>query len=453
MRNVFLVAVAALVSGVVTVACSGGGNLCESRNVRCESPLACDPDDGVCKCGGAGGQECQEGFACDADSNTCLSTLCAGVSCGGANQNGYDCDRFDGTCKCGGTGGTVCAEGELCNPATKSCQPATSCDQIACPLNMVCDPTTVSCLCGTGSCPQGQACSIAQDGTKVCAEDLCSGVTCLGATACDPTDGRCKCNGVACQSGELCGCPVGSDAGTCDDSQRTCRSGSACANVVCEGGTTCDPADGRCKCGGPGGPACGTQQVCSLQSLQCQGGNQCLTADGGNVACAGGTSCDPEDGQCKCGGRGGDVCAPQTEEESGETCVQSLFSQACRQRCDVRLQDCPSGQYCYWDTTSKTPTAYCAVPSGNKQPTTGCTSPTECFATNPTNTGVFCHGLGNFENPGNTGFCRRYCDTTVGAQSCFAFGPNNVPLPPQKCTPLTSINPNAPAGWGFCENA
>ncbi len=449
MRNVFLAALAALVSGVVTVACSGsGGNLCESRNVRCESPLTCDPDDGVCKCGGPGGTECQEGSACDSDSNTCLSTLCAGVSCGGANQNGYDCDRLDGTCKCGGTGGTVCAEGQVCNPATKSCQPAASCDQVACPQNTVCDPTTVTCMCGTSVCAQGQACSVAADNTKVCADDLCSGVTCLGATTCDPTDGRCKCNGVACQSGELCGCPQGADAGTCDDAQRTCRSGSACANVTCGGGTTCDPADGRCKCGGPGGPACGSGQVCSLQNLQCQGGDQCQTPDGGNVICTGGTSCDPENGRCKCGGRGGDECDDGTDGGLAETCVQSLFSQACRPRCDVRLQDCPSGTYCYWDTTAKTPTAYCSVPSSNRVAGQGCTAATDCFTTNPTPKGLLCNGLGTFDMPGSTGFCRTYCDTTVGNQSCPAFGPTGQALPPQKCTQI----PGASGGWGFCEN-
>lgn len=439
MKNFIIAALAAVVSAVVTVACGGGAtDLCQDRNVRCDAPLSCDPDDGVCKCGGRGGVVCPEGAACNADTNTCLSNRCAGVNC--QNFPGTSCDVFDGVCKCGGPGGTVCAENQVCNPATKQCQAAGSCSEVACSANEVCDPNTVECKCGQATCGEGQACTVNQTtNARECVNDLCFGVQCLGNTTCDPADGRCKCNGTACAPGQVCGCAA--DAGTCTAAQETCQPGSACANVTCAGGTTCDPTDGECKCGGPGGPACGDDQVCSLASLQCQGGNQCGLADGGVKSCSGGTSCDPEDGLCKCGGRGGQVCASGGDAgQAEELCVQSVFSQTCRPACDPRLQNCPSGQYCYFDTTSKTPAAYCAVPSDTRVAGQGCNAPTACFTTTPTPKGLFCNGLGSFEQPGSTGFCREFCDTSVGDQSCSQ-------IPAQKCLPIQG----GPTGVGYCQ--
>lgn len=433
MKNFMLAAFAALVTALVTVACGGGPrDLCADRQVRCDEPLACDPEDGVCKCGGRGGMVCDAASVCDANSNTCLSTRCAGVNC----QGGTSCDVMDGTCKCGGTGGQVCGQGEVCNAAAKTCEQPASCTEIACAANETCDPGTGTCECGDASCDQGQACSVSQDQSKTCVPDNCFGVTCVGGTTCDPADGRCKCNGVTCAPGSVCGCAA--DAGTCTAEQRSCRESSSCANVVCGGGTTCDPLDGKCKCGGPGGPACGADQVCDLATTTCQGGNQCGLADGGTKVCPSGTSCDPEDGQCKCGGRGGTVCTDD------ETCVQTAFSQTCRPKCDPRLQDCAPGTYCYFDTLAKTPTAYCAVPSDTKDQGQGCSNPTACFTTTPTSKGLFCNGLGTFEQPGGSGFCRLYCDTTTGNQSCPQALPN---VGPMNCVTV----PGAAPGVGYCQ--
>ncbi|MBX5481318.1 MAG: hypothetical protein IRZ16_05650 [Myxococcaceae bacterium] len=438
MKNIFLAALAALVTAVITVACGGSGDLCKDKNIRCEDPLACDPDDGICKCGGRGGVVCREGEVCDAVSNTCLSTRCAGVNC--SSKPGTTCDQLDGQCKCGGTGGQICGENETCDPALKQCVKNTDCSTVACPVNEVCDPSTGSCVCGTETCGPGESCTVDAN-NKSCAPDNCFGVKCLGNTTCDPADGRCKCNGAVCAPGSVCACPAGSDGGTCAAEVRICQPGSACANVVCTGGTTCDPSDGQCKCGGPGGPVCRSDQVCSLTTFQCQGGEQCTLPDGGMKICPLGTSCDPEDGVCKCGGRGGEVCNSGADGGPEETCVESIFSQTCRQTCDPRFQNCPAGQFCYFDTTAKHPTAYCAVNSGTQTLGQACNNATACFTTDPSPRGLFCANLGTFDQPGSTGFCRAFCDTTVpNNQSCPT-------VPPHICTTIKDAAP----GVGYCQ--
>jgi len=438
LKNIVLAASAAFVVGAVTASCGGGStNLCLDRNVSCDAPLTCDPSDGVCKCGGRGGIVCAEGFSCDPVSNTCLSSRCSRVDC--TDKPGTSCDVLDGVCKCGGTGGVVCTATEECNPAAKACQPRINCGQVACPLNQTCDLATGHCKCGGAECTPGQSCSVAMGGSKTCVANACTGVTCTGNNVCDSADGLCKCNGVVCQSGEACACPPGMDAG-CASNQLACRSGNACANVTCANNTTCDPVDGLCKCGGPGGPVCSSSQICNLgPPPQCQGGAQCTLADGGVKSCSGGTSCDPEDGKCKCGGRGGIVCAPANVDggmQPAEICVQNPVQQACRRPCDVRSPDCPTGTYCYYDSSAATPAAYCATPTDNKVEDDACTVATACFSTNPAPRSVHCLGL----VLGQTGICRAYCDVAAGTAGCI-----QVPRP-QTCLQI----PGAPAGYGYC---
>ncbi len=428
-------AVAALLTGVLTLSCGGGPkNVCTDKNVRCDAPLVCDPGDGICKCGGRGGVVCGEDFVCDAIANTCQSKLCSGVTC----TAGTSCDVDDGKCKCGGTGGKICAAGDVCQPVTKLCTAAQDCYQIACARYQTCETSTGRCLCGSSACEPGKFCSISgANNAKTCVENLCSGTTCSGSSTCDPADGYCKCNGVICQSGDACACPAGVDGGACEATARTCRPGSSCAGVTCTGGTTCDPTDGSCRCGGPGGPKCSSVQICALgPPAQCQGGAQCTLEDGGTKSCLGGTSCDPEDGKCKCGGRGGNECKAATATEPAEVCVSSSVQQSCKRPCSPISPDCTTGTYCYFDPTAATPAAYCSVATDTKIEEQACVTATSCFIANPPKA-LHCTSL----TLGSTGICHAYCDVSAGNLSC-----SQVPKA-QNCVQITG----APAGYGFCQ--
>lgn len=417
---------------VAGVGCSSGPrNLCTERRVQCAAPETCDPTDGLCKCGGIGGVDCQEGFICDVNSTTCLSTVCGDITCGG----GTACDITDNVCKCGGTGGQECGPSQFCNPALGRCEAALDCSTVTCESSAeTCDPASGQCLCGEATCGEGETC-VAGEAGATCAEDRCSGVSCVGASTCDAADGFCKCNGAICKGGEACECPSGTDGG-CEDTSRVCRPGSACTNVTCGPGLTCDPGDGQCKCGGPGGPLCSTDQVCDLgPPPTCTGGEQCVNPDGTQKQCTGGTSCDPEDGLCKCGGRGGTVCKAQTETTAEEICVSGAFQQACRQRCNPTAPVCPSGQFCYFDSSSTSPDAYCIAPADPpKAEALGCNVPNECVSDGQ---GLHCSGL----STGASGICRPYCNTQV--QGSCALDPE---LRPQNCIAIA----NGPANAGFC---
>jgi hypothetical protein len=425
----------------VASSCGGGTkNLCVDKNISCEAPLSCDSTDALCKCGGRGGVVCGEGFSCNALTNTCESSRCKSVDC--SDKPGTSCDVVTGDCKCGGTGGRVCAAGTTCNPASKLCAPTIDCTQTACPANMACNSQTGQCTCGGAACAAGERCVPAQTGADAgqgglsCVPSKCFGVECSGANTCDSERGYCTCNGNVCQNGQACGCSGGEDAG-CAEVDRSCRASSVCQTKTCPQDQTCDPVDGQCKCGGPGGPACASNQICALgPPAQCQGGSQCTSPDGGSKVCAGGTSCDPEDGVCKCGGRGGAACRASAVMDPGEVCVSNPFTKACRRPCDVRAPDCPTGTACYFDGTAATPTAYCAAASDIKLEDEACSSATACFITTPPRP-LHCVGLVF----GQSGICRPYCDVAAGQAGCV-----QVPKP-QNCVQITG----APAGYGFCQ--
>ena len=93
-------------------------------------------------------------------------------------------------------------------------------------------------------------------------------------------------------------------------------------NVVCNdasGLVTCDPVDGQCKCGGAlgNGIACARDEVCK----QAPGAASptCVSTACENGTCDRYETCDPRDGLCKCGGV---ECGP------GATCVDGACQEA-----------------------------------------------------------------------------------------------------------------------------
>jgi len=390
--------------------------------VSCTGGLACDPADGVCKCGGEGGLVCAPGQSCDTSRVVCVSPAasCAQVTC----QGNTACDPADGLCKCGGAGGVACQTGQICDPATRRCSASTACSNVVCSGRQACDPSDGACKCDGQVCGAGEVCGEVDGGG--CITSPCAGVHCTGFTACDPADGQCKCGGAGgpyCGAGQTCACPAD---GGCDQASRSCESSTLCAGVSCTGASACDPADGQCKCGrgadgGAGGNLCGVGQSCDVTVGACIGGDRCL-----DVTCPGGTSCDPEDGQCKCGGQGGQVCGPT------ESCFQLQNGNACRAGCDPLDQNCAPSTACYFDETASAATGYCAAPGtktdlGNPPPL--CNGPSDCAQ------GFHCRPELAGDYPGT---CHRYCDTSQGANGC-----TNADV-------CVQVGAGAPVGLGEC---
>jgi hypothetical protein len=297
-------------------------------------------------------------------------------------------DPLDCKCKCGTT---PCKPGEACDPVSLACYPASKCQGVTCGSGMACDPADGLCKCGGADCPTGQVCV-----KGACTADPCAGVHCVGGAVCDPADGVCKCGGSAgrqCAFGELCSCP-GVDP--CKDEERTCQVSARCTGVHCDGGTTCDPDDGKCRCGGPGGPICLYGQSCDVTTKACLGGDRCA-----GVVCTNGLSCDPEDGTCKCGGLNGvngAVC------QQGDICGHFTTLTSCVTPCDPRTQECDVGLACYFDIYARI--SYCGA-AGKNPEGAGCKTVTDCAK------GLHCQ-----QKPGQTGSCRRYCNLPDGPAGC-----------------------------------
>lgn len=130
--------------------------------------------------------------------------------------------------------------------------------------------------------------------------------------------------------------------------------------VRCEGNLVCDPADGLCKCGGRGGVVCPSGFDCDQSS------NTCVSTRCATVTCANQTSCDVNDGKCKCGGTGGTVC--------GENDSCDPVAKKCQAPIDCRQVSCPKNQTC--DPSTGTclcgadvcaPNRFCSVTTSNQK--------------------------------------------------------------------------------------
>ncbi len=450
----------ALAGAAASPACSCG-NKCSG--VTCAAPEACDPLDGVCKCGGqegvgqtgAHGVVCGAGESCNAQLQACVGNLCASTP---ACTNGSACDPADGVCKCGGT---VCQPDELCDPNTHGCLGTAACSGVLCAAGESCDPSSGACLCGGAVCDGGQACI---DGG--CAEDPCLGVHCPGAPDDACWGGVCRCGGP---DGPIC------DTGqVCVASSKTCAPAALCAGTTCAGGSICGPADGLCHCGGLAGRVCQGGAVCVLffpdggpvpdggaaaggdggaavpAGLvgKCLGGNLCA-----GVTCPNGESCDETSGQCLCGGDAGVAgfaCAP------GQFCGTLAGGAApqCLTPCDVYAQPpftkvsaCPRldggapdasiPQACYYEAQEE---GTLCEPRGAGLDGDPCGVQTDCAP-----------GFGCFAPPagsdGGGGLsCWAYCDTfNGGVHGCAILG--------RQCVSVTilSLSDGGSLGIGACE--
>ncbi|WP_050724318.1 hypothetical protein [Vulgatibacter incomptus] len=371
--------------------------LCEG--VICDDPMVCDPTDGYCKCGGEGGIPCKPGESCTLDpAPQCYSPKCQFAEC----TRGESCDPLTGDCVCGQQ---ACADGEVC--VNQQCKANNLCLGVKCGTGLDCDPEDGDCKCGGVSCEAGEACS---DGK--CTLDPCAGVNCDKNSVCNPADGQCHCdtiNGPICRGGEAC-------AKNGNSTVFECISSDKCSSVSCVDGEYCDPVDGKCKCG-VDGIECGPGDSCV--NGECRGGTRCTSEK--IQACrdsnGAGWECDPNDGVCKCGGIGGNVCVADAQ-----TCTQvKTAPYACLMDCKPREVDetganpsCAQGESCYIPFVRPIDAwpAYC-FPTGTKGEGVACADSTECSAN------LFCAPAGG----GGARKCRMVCDHDVDEWERCVGGP------------------------------
>jgi len=384
------------------------------QDVECLGALSCDPSDGNCKCGGLGGVFCESGQSCQLEpSPQCVDKSCEFVVC----DRGQSCVEGTGSCGCGES---VCGQDEHC--VDKVCVAATRCEGVSCELGMSCDPEDGRCKCDGTICGRAETC---REGR--CEEDLCAGVSCGQNAVCSPSDGKCHCGaptGPICTFGEACVTVDGIAEAEGGEPSFACLSSGLCRDDSCGPGTTCDPVDGLCRCGGVGelSAVCSPAQSCI--DGKCIGGDLCEPG-GIPTVCPGGLSCDPLDGQCKCGGMGGPLCPEST------VCTLALDGSGvqCREACDITAGSaaCGSGKACYLDKALGHGLAFCeeAGPIFVNEP---------CEAFNDCVPGHFCS---------TANVCRRLCRPSDGP--ALGCGDANE----YRCLPFTPEE-SAQGDLGYC---
>jgi hypothetical protein len=434
---------------LVTQSCSCG-NKCSG--VTCATAQACDPTDGVCKCGGeegatggAGGSGqngvvCSSTETCNATLQACVSNACASTP---ACTNGQACDPADGVCKCGAA---PCAAGELCDPNSQTCQGTAACIGVVCPAGMSCDSSDGSCRCGGAACSTGEGCI---DGG--CAVDPCFGVNCTGAST-PGTPGN-SCYGGICRCGGADG-PVCDTGQLCVGGTKTCQPAALCEGTSCEPGAICGPSDGLCHCGAIDGPVCAGGAICVLVATGGDGGSAVDAGskdagtgvtDGGHAADAGSGSGGSSGSSGALVGRclGGNLCAG-ISCPTGESCDQGSGTCLCGADAGLAGFSCSSTQYCGIAPGATAPT--CLTPC-NPYDQPPFTSSPDCPKTSglPDASVVqSCYYLDNLdatlcqaEGPGLDGdSCNSSTDCTSG-YGCFA--------------PAIGSDAGGSACWGYCD--
>ncbi len=429
----------AIALAVLSQSCSCG-NKCSG--VTCATAEACDPGDGICKCGGqegatASGENgviCGATETCNATLQACVSNLCASTP---ACTNGQACDPADGVCKCGGT---PCAADQLCDANTQTCQGTAACTGVVCPAATSCDPSDGVCKCSGTACATGQACI---DGG--CAADPCFGVNCTGAPGNSCYGGLCRCggpDGPVCDTGQLC-----------VSSSKTCTPAALCEGTTCEPGALCGPSDGLCHCGGIDGPVCAGGAVCVLVTLGPDGGTVADAGsshgDGGHLADAGpgggtgssGSSSGALVGLCL----GGNLCAGVTCP-TGESCDQGSGRCLCG-------EDAGAGAAGF----SCSATEYCGIAPGATAPS--CLTPCNPYDQPPFVTGSDCPKTSGAPDASVSQSCYYLDDLDATLCQPEGMGLDGDPCGVSTdCTsgygcfqPAVSADGGGPACWEYCD--
>jgi hypothetical protein len=244
--------------------------------------------------------------------------------------------------------------------------------------------------------------------------DPCAGVNCPFGTECNPDDSLCHCGagtGPVCAAGQAC-------------FNAECISNSVCEKVSCAPGMVCDPnpepgQGGFCRCGGIGVayPRCDQNQTCDLSTAfpSCKGGDPCKDKDCAKLVP--GSSCDPEDGKCKCGGLDGVECGGNGQ--TGYACSVEEKANVCTTTCNPLASTCTGEDACYYDPNKKI--SLCLA-QGDTLPDRNCKLSQDCVA------GAFCAQLQDSK------ICRELCNLDPPAGE-----PNGCP-DTKICSPL----PNSP---------
>ena len=423
----------------ITQSCSCG-NKCSG--VTCATAEACDPADGLCKCGGQegaanGGQNgvvCSPTETCDGTLQACVSNACASTP---ACTNGTACDPADGVCKCGGA---QCAADQLCDPNTQTCQGTAACTGVVCPAGTSCDPGDGVCKCGGSACATGQACI---DGG--CAADACFGVNCTGAPDNACYGGLCRCGGAdgpVCDTGQLCVA-----------SSKTCTPAALCEGTTCEPGALCGPSDGLCHCGAISGPVCTGGAICVVEPSVPDAGP---VGDAGPAHDGGATDAGRPGGDAGSGGSGsgsngqlvgrclgGNLCAGVTCPV-GEVCDQSTGACLCGADAGVTGFSCLPSQYCGVAPGATAPACLTPCNPYDQPPFTTSADCPKTSGAPDASVSQSCYFLGNLQatlcQPEGKGLdgdpCGAPTDCTSG-YGCFS--------------PAADSDGGGPACWAYCD--
>lgn len=359
----------------------------QCEGVICEAPDTCSPTTGECSCGEV---NCESGECCEAE--VCVD-VCAEIDCTGIGKCEPRCGSDPSAVCVDQCEGVTCDRGQECNPETGRC----TCGGEECGNNQCCEGDACVNPCDGASCPSGLACRVdcGQPDNFRC-EDLCPDGKCednIRNPDCNPANGTCTCGlddtcsgSRECCVGGACERPCEPNPCTSGSNRRCvtdCNQGQGfrcenfCDGITCsKPGTSCDPLDGECKCNsqlGSAGNACtGSNRCCSGSGNTCEdpcAGDPCGSGPGGNFRCqrdcnqpdgfrcedfcAGvtcnkpGTSCDPIDGRCKCGGDLGtstDACdGSNCCSGSGNTCEDACSPNPCSGNNSRCVRDCSRG--------------------------------------------------------------------------------------------------------------